>query len=95
MDYIDMSVALDTIVRTLESDVMSRVEDPYARGQLWASTGILANIAVDLRAGAGDAPVAATPTPTDAETAAALLESIRAAVAEQASLHYKKAATGA
>ncbi|WP_349270746.1 hypothetical protein [Mycolicibacterium parafortuitum] len=95
MDYIDMSVALDTIVRTLESEVMSRVEDPYARGQLWASTGILANIAVDLRRGAGNAPASATPSPTDAESAAALLDSVRAAVAQQASLHYKKAATGA
>ncbi len=90
-----MSVALDTIVRTLESDVMNRVEDPYARGQLWASTGILANIAVDLRAGAGNSPAPATPMPTDAETAAALLDSVRAAVAQQASLHYKKAASGA
>ncbi|ORB31760.1 hypothetical protein [Mycolicibacterium parafortuitum] len=95
MDYIDMSVALDTIVRTLESEVMSRVEDPYARGQLWASTGILANIAVDLRRGAGNAPASATPSPTDAESAAALLDSVRAAVAQQASLHYKKAASGA
>ncbi|SRX78322.1 hypothetical protein MPP7335_00045 [Mycolicibacterium parafortuitum] len=90
-----MSVALDTIVRTLESEVMSRVEDPYARGQLWASTGILANIAVDLRRGAGNAPASATPSPTDAESAAALLDSVRAAVAQQASLHYKKAASGA
>ncbi|MGE2836876.1 hypothetical protein [Mycobacterium sp. SMC-4] len=95
MDYIDMSVALDTIVRTLESDVMSRLDDPYARGQLWASTGILANIAVDLRSGAGNTPVAATPMAADAATAATLLESVRAAVGRQASLHYKKAATGA
>lgn len=95
MDYITASVALDTIVRTLESDVMSRVTDPYARSQLWATTGILANIAVDLRDGAAPAPVSATPVGTNADDAAQLLAKVRADVAKQASLHYKKAASGA
>ncbi|MGE2716281.1 hypothetical protein ACQI4L_19680 [Mycolicibacterium litorale] len=95
MDYIAASVALDTIVRTLETDVMSRVADPYARSQLWASTGILANIAVDLRDGAGPDPVESAPAGTDADAAARLLAKVRADVAKQASLHYKKAASGA
>lgn len=95
MDYISMSDALDTIVRTLETDVMSRVEDPYARGQLWASTGILANVAVELRAGADPYPTPATPVTPDAETAAELLDRVRRDVAQQVSLHYRKAASGA
>lgn len=95
MDYISMPAALDTIVRTLESDVMSRVQDSYARSQLWAATGILANIAVDLRAGAGPDPVLGASVTTDADAADTLLAQVRNTVAQQASLHYKKAATGA
>lgn len=95
MDYINVSDALDAIVRTLESDVMSQVADPYARSQLWASTGVLANIAIDLREGAGPDPVSPVPGDTDADAAAQLLEHVRRTVSRQASLHYKKAATGA
>ncbi len=89
-----MSVALDTIVRTLESDVISRIEDPYVRGQLWASTGILANIAVDLREGAGSGSHSGEPRSTDARSVDELLEQIKSTVAKQASLHYKKATSG-
>jgi hypothetical protein len=97
MDYINTSVALETVVRTLESDVMSRVEDRYARSQLWATTGILANIAAELREAAHPAPSAGTPAlPAELGAAAEeLLERVRGDVSRQVSLHYKKAASGA
>lgn len=89
MDYINMSDAIETIVRTLESDVMSRVTDQYARSQLWASAGILANIAVELRQ-----PNEADDGSQSPPSAEELLERVRRDVARQTSLHYKKAVSG-
>lgn len=97
MDYISIPTAIEVIVRTLETDVMTRVEDPYARGQLWSATGILGNIAAELRAGAdATRPAAGEPQQdVDEQAAARMLESVRKALGGQVSLHYGKATTGA
>jgi hypothetical protein len=54
--------ALRALVRTIETDVIPTVTDAYARSQLWATTGILGNIANELEPApaAGVAPAIAT-----------------------------------
>lgn len=99
MDYLTHAAALEAIVRTVEQDVIGRVDDAYARSQLWSATGILANVARELAAAAqtsGTRPSTDVPSGDDlAVRAATLLEEVRAEVAAQRSLHYRKATTGA
>ncbi|MGY4103641.1 hypothetical protein ACW2Q0_29370 [Nocardia sp. R16R-3T] len=109
MDYLTHANALEAIVRTIEQDVIGRIDDAYARSQLWSSTGILANIARELTeaaeatgSGAALLPCGHTSHDTDAPDSAdlatcstTLLEKVRNDVAAQRSLHYRKATTGA
>jgi hypothetical protein len=48
MDYVSNSAVLRAIVRTIEADVIPALSDSYKRSQLWATTGLLGNIANDL-----------------------------------------------
>ena len=51
MDYVSNEVALKTIARAIESDIIPAVSDGHARGQLWACAGLLSNIANELKGG--------------------------------------------
>lgn len=48
MDYVDQATALRSITATIRNDVIPHLDHSYARGQLWAVIGLLANIAVEL-----------------------------------------------
>ncbi|WP_040841411.1 hypothetical protein [Nocardia brevicatena] len=107
MDYLTHTRALEAIVRTVEQDVIGRIDDAYARSQLWTATGILANIARELAADAAGPDSASPPRGHDSHStgapgsddfgtrASTLLEGVRGDVAAQRSLHYRKATTGA
>jgi hypothetical protein len=103
MDYLEPSEVLRAIARTIEDDVLPRVEDAYARSQLWSAAGLLANLAIDLApdapapgpALAGDLEDALAAEPGLAEVAARLREELLQANARTASLHYRRAVSGA
>ncbi|MEV8195490.1 MULTISPECIES: hypothetical protein [Rhodococcus] len=105
MDYLTHANALEAIVRTVEQDVIGRIDDAYARSQLWSTTGILANIARELTEADHESGVRSCGSTSDdpntssteslAIRATTLLEEVRAEVAAQRSLHYRKATTGA
>lgn len=48
MDYLDTADVLRAIVRAVETVVIPTMTDDYARSQLWATTGVLGNIANEL-----------------------------------------------
>ncbi|WP_040167509.1 hypothetical protein [Microbacterium gorillae] len=88
MDYIATADALTAIARSLEEIVTPTVTDTHARGQLWASIGLLNNLAVDVALVDGNEDAASTTTAAD------LRESIDGLRARQVSLHYRRAVTG-
>lgn len=110
MDYLDTPRVLRAIVRSIETVVIPTVDDEFARSQLWASTGVLGNIANDLEndrapsAAIGSdlaALMAAAGVPdgfgdpdATADAAAGVSEEIDAVVAGHATLHYRRSVAG-
>lgn len=96
MDLIDHSSGLRAIVRSLEQDVIPVVHDEYVRGQLWATTGLLANIANELDPELDPGRNPAIDRGADAShlTGEELHRSLLEAIATHSSLHYLKALGG-
>lgn len=110
MDYVPTPAVLRAIVRAIEGAVLPQVEDTYASAQLWASTGLLGNLANELeREGAEthlsigddvDAFLAAVgferalDGEDTAAAAAAISEDLEGVIAGHATLHYRRAVAG-
>lgn len=48
MDYIPESDAIRAMARAIEDDVIPYTAEGYPRGQLWAISGMLRNLAIDM-----------------------------------------------
>ncbi|QYB00285.1 hypothetical protein I1A62_04335 (plasmid) [Rhodococcus sp. USK10] len=108
MDFVSNASALRAIVHTIESDVIPAVTDGHAAGQLWAATGLLANIAAELdrlpieadRSGVvGDDVDAALGLVPGEEldwsgAAESLSTALEEVIAKHRSLHYRRAVAG-
>jgi hypothetical protein len=71
MDYVKTADVLRALVRAIETDVIPKVTDQYATSQLWATTGILGNVAREL-----ERPTESGLTPSTGADVGAYLRSI-------------------